>query len=214
MSSSSIEGASSIVLELLPNTNTDLSLQDAQRKINAILYQLPTGVKTPSLAKFSTDDIPILKLGVSAKIKPTELYQITKDRIKPQLSKLKGVGQVSLVGGDEREIKINVNRNKLESYKISISKVLNMVGSSNMEFATGKIEGSRNQYTLRLSGKISSLDQLRNLIISKQENNSVIRLMDIAEVVDGTAEYSNLNRINGESSIGYSDTKAIRCKFC
>ncbi len=202
MASSSIEGASSIIIELLPNTNSDLSLQDAQRKINAILYQLPATVKTPSLAKFSTDDIPILKLGVSAKIKPTELYQITKDRIKPQLSKLQGVGQVSLVGGDEREIKINVNRNKLETYKIPISKVLSMISASNMEFATGKIEGSQNQYTLRLSGKISSLEQFNNLIIAKQEGNSVIRLMDVAEVVDGTAEYSNLNRINGESSIG------------
>lgn len=202
MSSSSLEGASSIVIELLPNTNSDLALQDAQRKINAVLYQLPTSVKTPSLMKFSTDDIPILKLGVNANIKPTELYQLVEDRIKPQLSKIKGVGQVSLIGGEEREIKINIDRAKLESYKLPIAKVFSVVNASNLEFATGKIEGTQNQYTLRLAGKITSLAQLRELVVSKTADNSIIKIKDVAEVVDGIAEYKTLNRINGQSSVG------------
>jgi HAE1 family hydrophobic/amphiphilic exporter-1 len=68
MSSSSQEGSSSITMELVANANTDLALQDAQRKVNAVLYQLPTGAKTPSLVKFSSEDIPVLKLGVHAKL--------------------------------------------------------------------------------------------------------------------------------------------------
>ena len=202
MSSSSQEGYSSIIIELVANTNTDIALQDAQRKVNAVLYQLPTGAKTPSLLKFSTDEIPVLKLGVRAKMASTKLYQITKDQIKPRLSKINGVAQVTLLGGDKREIKINVDRNKLSAYNISISDVYNAVSNSNMQFATGKIEGITSQYTIRLSGKINSLDQLRSIIISKNANGSLIKLSDISEIVDGIAEHDNLNKINGESSIG------------
>ena len=202
MSSSSQEGYSIISIELLANTNTDVALQDAQRKVNAVLYQLPVGAKTPSLLKFSTDQIPVLKLGVHANIPSTELYQITKDQIKPRLSKINGVAQVTLIGGDRREIKINVDRNKLSAYNISISDVYNAVSNSNVQFATGKIEGITSQYTIRLSGKINSLGQLRNIIISKNANGSLIKLSDISEIVDGIAEPDNLNKINGESSIG------------
>ena len=202
MSSSSQEGYSSISIELVANTNTDFALQDAQRKVNAVLYQLPVGAKTPSLLKFSTDQLPVLKLGVYAKMPSTELYQITKDQIKPRLSKINGVAQVTLIGGDRREIKINVDRNKLSAYNMSISDVYNAVSTSNMQFATGKIEGIASQYTIRLSGKINSLEQLRNIIISKNSNGSLIKLSDISEVVDGIAEHDNLNKINGESSIG------------
>jgi HAE1 family hydrophobic/amphiphilic exporter-1 len=202
MSSSSQEGYSSITMELVANTNTDIALQDAQRKVNAVLYLLPTGAKTPSLLKFSTDEIPVLKLGVHAKMASTKLYQITKDQIKPRLSKINGVAQVTLLGGDKREIKVNVDRNKLTAYNISISNVYSAVSNSNLQFATGKIEGITSQYTIRLSGKITSLDQLRDIIISKNANGSLIKLSDISEIVDGIAEHDNLNKINGESSIG------------
>lgn len=219
MSSSSQEGYSSIIMELVANANTDIALQDAQRKVNAVLYQLPTGTKTPSLLKFSTEEIPVLKLGVHAKMASTKLYQITKDQIKPQLSKINGVAQVTLLGGDQREIKINVDRNKLSAYNISISQVYNAVSNSNMQFATGKIEGINSQYTVRLSGKITSLDQLRSIIISKNANGSIIKLSDVSEIVDGIAEYENLNKINGESSIGIqiqkqSDANSVKvCKL-
>ena len=202
MSSSSQEGYSSIIMELVANTNTDIALQDAQRKVNAVLYLLPTGAKAPSLLKFSTDEIPVLKIGVHAKMESTKLYQITKDQIKPRFSKINGVAQVTLLGGDIREIKVNVDRNKLSAYHISISEVYNAVSNSNLQFATGKIEGITSQYTIRLSGKITSLDQLRSIIISKNANGSLIKLSDIAEIVDGIAEHANLSKINGESSIG------------
>jgi len=214
MSSSSQEGASIIMIELVANADKDVAMQDAQRKVNTTLYQLPTNVKTPALYSFSTDDMPVLRIAVHGKVAPTKLYQTVKDHIKPMLSKLNGVGQVSIIGGEEREIKINIDRGKLASYKLSISQVYAAVGNSNLEYATGKVEGTQSQYTIRFAGKVTSLDQLRNIIISKGNNGSTIRLSDVAEVVDGVTEYSTLSKINGESSIGLmiqkqSDANAV-----
>jgi HAE1 family hydrophobic/amphiphilic exporter-1 len=202
MASTSQENVSIIVLELLPNTNVDLTLQDAQRKVNAILSQMPVNVKTPALMSYSTDDIPILKMGVRARMQATRLFQIAKDQIKPQLSKIPGVGQVTLIGGDERQIRINIDRGRLAAYNLSIAQVFGAVSSSNMQFATGRIEGTQSQYTIRLAGRIATLDELGRLILVRRPNGSLIRLGDVAEIVDGVAEYTKITRINGENSIG------------
>ncbi|MFA6540465.1 MAG: efflux RND transporter permease subunit [Bacteroidota bacterium] len=202
MSSTSQEGISIIQIELESSTNTDIALQNAQRKVNAVLYQLPNNVETPSLQSFSTDEMPVLKAGITANMSSTELYHLVDGQIKPQLAKINGVGQVTLSGGDEREIKINVDRNKIAAYDISINEIYNTINNANKQFATGKIEGDKSQYTLRLSGKITSLGQLQNIIIFQNDNGSIIKLSDVAEIEDGIAEYDNLNRINGESSIG------------
>ena len=122
MQSTSQEGLSSITIELESNADANTAVQEAQRKINAMIATLATGVKPPSINKFSSDEMPVLKLGVTANIAPTKLYLLTDNKIKSQLSKLNGVGQVSLIGGNEREIKININKSKLEAYWIRSSK--------------------------------------------------------------------------------------------
>ena len=201
------EGLSSITIELESSADANLAVQDAQRKINAMAATLPTSVKSPSINKFSSDEMPVIKLGVTAKMAPTKLYLLTDNQIKSQLSKLNGVGQVSLVGGNEREIKINIDKNKLDAYKITISQVYNAIYNANIEMPTGKIESNVKQYTVRLLGKIKSLEEFRNITVSRTISGSSIKLSDIAEIVDGIAEQTNLNKINGENSIGISIQK-------
>jgi HAE1 family hydrophobic/amphiphilic exporter-1 len=207
MSSSSQEGACSISLTLLSNADVDKALENAQRKVNQTLSSLPDGIKTPSLSKFSSDDMPVIKLGVSAKMADTKLYQLIKDQIKSQISKIEGVGQVNIIGGNEREIKINVSRDKLNAYKVSISQIYNAVNNANLEAPTGKIEGSLKQYTVRLTGKVKSLDELKETVILKDASGSIIKLSDLAEIVDGTAEQSSITHVNGDNTIGLSILK-------
>lgn len=200
--SSSQEGFSMITVELVANTNADLALQNAQRKINAITSRLPVGAKTPSLNKFSSDEIPVIQMGVVANMEPTKLYDLVDNQIKSQLSNLSGVGQVSLVGGIEREIRINVDKEKLIAYNIGISQVFQAVSASNLEMPTGKIENNSKQYSVRLLGKIKSIEELRAITITRSANGGSVKLSDIAEVIDGIADQTTLNKINGESSIG------------
>ncbi len=200
--STSQEGFSMIVITLEATADPDMALQDAQRKINAIISTLPTDSKTPSLNKVSMDDMPIIKLGVTGKLPPTELYRLTDDQVKAQFSKIKGVGQVSLVGGNQREIKININKKKLDFYKLSIGSVYVALGNSNLELPTGKIEGDLKQYTVRLAGKLQSVEDLQNISLLKSATGSIVKMSDVAEITDGQAEQTTLNRINNQPSIG------------
>lgn len=202
MTSTSQEGASLITIELNANADANQAAEEAQRKLNQVVASLPDDASTPSLSKFSSDEMPVLKLSVSGTLAPTKLYQLVDDQISSQISKIDGVGQVSQVGGSERQIKINIDKNKLDAYNVSISQVFQAVSKANLEMPTGKIEGSLKQYTVRLLGKVKSLDELRNIIVSKSLTGQTIKLIDIAEVSDGIAEPTTLSRINRNDAIG------------
>ncbi len=200
--STSMEGVSFVVVELMQNANTDFSLQDAQRKVGGVAAKLPTTARTPTVSKLALDEIPVLRMGVSADMDSRTLYQFVKDRIQPQLSRVPGVGQVALVGGEEREIKVNLDLQKLRSYGLSITQVTQIIKASNLDFPTGKIKDTDGQYIIRVAGKLRSVDDLKNLSLGESRMGGEIKLSDVAEVEDGIKDYSNITRINFRNTIG------------
>ncbi len=212
--STSFEGISFVTVELLHSANTDLSLQDAQRKIGQITASLPEGTKSPTISKIALDEIPILRLGISADMDSKSFYQFTKDKIQPLLSRVPGVGQVALVGGEEREIRVNIDLQKMRFYGFSILQISQAIKAANLDFPTGKIKDNDGQFIVRVAGKLSSLDELRNLTIGLSRQGGEVKLSDIAEVEDGIKELSNIARINFRNTIGIiiqkqSDANAV-----
>lgn len=207
VTSMSMESVSIITVELTQGTDVDQPLQEAQRKINAMINDLPDDAEQPSLGKFDLNDLPIMQLGVTAAMPGTELYDLVKNKIQPQLAKIKGVAQVDIQGGQPREIRINIDGHRLETYGLSILQVSQAVARANMDFPTGKIQNQESQTLVRLAGKYTSLDQIRDLVVNTRPDGSVIRLGDIAEVQDTEQEAEILTRVNGESAIGLSIRK-------
>jgi HAE1 family hydrophobic/amphiphilic exporter-1 len=99
-------------------------LQDAQRKINAIKSTLSEEISDPSIDKVSIDDKAIMKIAASSSLPPTQFYKLMEDRVQPRLAKLPGVGSVSMTGRNEREIRVNVDAEKLKAYNVSIVQLL------------------------------------------------------------------------------------------
>jgi hydrophobic/amphiphilic exporter-1 (mainly G- bacteria), HAE1 family len=206
--STSSEGVSSVVLMLKQNASPDLAMQEAQRKVNAIMSQLPDDIESPTLNKFSFDDMPVLRAGVSANMPPRELYDIVKNEISPALSKVPGAAQVTLIGGEEREIRVNVNRERAQSYGISLLQINQAIQGANLDFPTGKIRSDEKQVAIRLAGKLQSLEDLENIVITQdRKTGSHVRLKDIAVVEDAAKDITTFNRLNGRNSIGLSIQK-------
>lgn len=201
LSSKSMEGLSTVTVELTTAADVDYSLQDAQRKINAVLSTLPSNVKTPSLNKFSLDDLPIITLSATANITPTEFYDLVDQRLAPRIARLPGVAQVNIIGGQEREIQIDVNAEKLNAAHLSLLQVRNSITNANVDYPTGKLRTSDNQILVRLSGKYSDIDVLRNLVIATGNDGSQIRLQDIADVQDAAKDPDRLARQDQKASI-------------
>jgi len=201
LTSRSQEGVSIVTIELTTQADVDYSLQDAQRKINAVLSSLPSDVKTPSLNKFSLDDLPIMTLSATAEMTATEFYDLIDQRIAPRLSRIDGVAQVNIIGGQEREIQINIDADKLNAANLSLLTVRSLVTNANVDYPTGKLKTVDNQILVRLSGKYSDINELRNLVIGTGRNGAQIRLKDVADVQDAAKDPERIARQDQKNSI-------------
>ena len=207
VSAISLEGASIVSVELNDGADANQAVQDAQRKINAIKSQLPAEILDPSIEKMSMEEKPILNVAASSSLPSTEFYKLIEDRIQPRLAKIPGVGAVKMSGGNEREIKVNIDAQKLKAYNLSVLQVLQAIRTSNMEIPAGNVENADATYSVRLAAKYSNLEELRQTIIATTPNGGEIKVKDVAEIEDGIAEQKLINRINNRDAIGISVQK-------
>jgi HAE1 family hydrophobic/amphiphilic exporter-1 len=206
LESKSFESLSTITITLNSGADVDLALNDAQRKVNAILGDLPEDVDPPSLNKFSLDDLPIITISSSAKMDEAAFFDLMDKRISSVLSRVPGVAQVNLIGGQEREIQVNINSSKLEGFGLSLAQVQNKILASNLDFPTGSVQTREQDILVRLAGKYKTIDELRNLVIISSEGRE-IRLKDVADVQDAQKDVEKLARVNQQSSIALQVTK-------
>lgn len=214
MTATSQEGASIVIIQLKNGVDVTLAQQDAQRKIEQIINLLPDEVDRPILNKFSTDEIPVLRMGVTANLSPTKLYDLIDDELKPQLSNVAGVGQVNVIGGNERQIQVNVDAEKLRAYGVSIGQVSQAINAANTSYPAGQLETQQSQYSIRFDASVETVNRLRNLVIARRTDGSEVQLNNVAEVVDAVAKPTAINHINGLPSIGIqiqkqSDANAV-----
>lgn len=198
--SKSFESLSLVMITLNEGADVNYLLTDAQRKINAVINDLPEDAKTPSLNKFSLDDLPIMNLSVTSKLSEKELYDLLDKKIQPIFSRVHGVAQVDMVGGQEREIQVNIDPQKLEGYGLMPSQVLQAIQVSNLDFPTGNAKTRETQTIIRLAGKVASLEELRNLPIATN-TGQMIRLSDVADVQDAQKDVEKIARINQVNTI-------------
>ena len=201
ITSRSLEGVSSVTVEMDNSADAVTSLEEAQRKINVILSNLPDDAKTPSLTKFSLNDLPVMTISATAQMDDRKFYDLVDQRLSPRLSRLSGVAQVSMVGGQEREIQINVDANKLNVNNLSLVQLRQIITNANVDYPTGRLRTTDNQILIRLSGKYTDVDVLRNLVIVTGNDGSQIRLKDVADVQDTQKDASKVARQDGNSSI-------------
>ncbi len=200
--SSSFEGYSAVVIIFNSSADMDKAMRNLQQKVYNVQSTLPKDILTPNIYNFSMDDLPVMRLGVTGSISSTELFDLVKQKINPMLSRVKGISQIQVVGGEEREIKVNINSEKLAAYNIPILQVTQAIQAANMEFPTGKLKATDRQFIIRLSAKYQGVEDIRELVVAAMADGSVVKLADIAEVQDAAKEVSSISRFNGKNSIG------------
>ncbi|MDD2673633.1 efflux RND transporter permease subunit [Flavobacterium petrolei] len=198
--SKSFESLSSVSITLTSNADVNISMNDAQRKINAIINDLPDDAEAPSLNKFSLSDLPIMTIGANGKMDEVEFYDLVDKKLAPVLSRVQGVAQVNITGGQEREIQVNLDAVKMQAYGLSVPQVQQNILSSNLDFPTGNIQTREQKILIRLAGKYKNVEELRNLIVSSK-NGIQVRLGEIADVQDTQKITEKVARVNQKSAI-------------
>lgn len=198
----SLESVSFVVVEFNQSAESNTALQEVQRRVNETLVELPDDAETPVVSKFSINEMPILRIGAVSDLADKDFYEFMKETVKSRISRLEGVGSMALIGGAEREIQINVDKNKLESRGLSMLEILETVKRSNLDIPAGKVKDADGQYTVRLTGKIETLRTIENIVVRDIPEYGKVKIKDVAEVFDGTAETVSISRLNNKTALG------------
>lgn len=198
----SLPNASVIIANLKYGTDLDRAMQDAQRYIDNIRKDLPQDVLSPEMSKVSPNDLPIISVSATSNFHGTKFYQQMKDDYLPQIQQLKGVAEITLLGGNEREIQVKVNKDKLKLYKISLYQLVEAIQRSGIDLPAGKIQTEIESNTVRLIGKFATIADIKNVQVAMPVPGSPVYVKDIAEVEDGIKEMSSVSRYNGKEGIG------------
>jgi HAE1 family hydrophobic/amphiphilic exporter-1 len=198
----SLPNASIIIANLKYGTDLDKTMQDAQRYIDNIRKDLPQEILSPVMSKVSPNDLPIMSISATSNLSATAFYQKMKDEFLPQIQQIKGVAEITILGGEEREIQVKIDQDKLKLYKISMVQVVEAINRSGLDLPAGKVQTERESNSVRLTGKFTTLEDIKNVQIAMPLIGSPIYVKNVATVIDGVKETSSISRYNGKNGIG------------
>jgi HAE1 family hydrophobic/amphiphilic exporter-1 len=171
-------------------------------KIASIRGTLPTAIEEPIIQKLDFNASPIAALAVqSSTLTPRELTVLVEKKIKKRFESVAGVGKVDMVGGQKREINVDLDPVRLDSLGMGVNDVVNGIKSENTNTPLGRITKGQAEYPLRIDGKPERADQYRKMVVI-QKNGRPITLGEVARVSDGIEEKRKLALVNGQPAIG------------
>jgi len=201
VTSTASEGRLLTILEFNMSIDADIAAIDVQKAVDAVQRELPDGVEKPAVYKYDFNVEPVMTLALSSQRPLEELYRLADDRIKPALEGTPGVAKVDITGGKVREIQVNVEKDRLELYRLSINQVIDRLYLENFNVPSGKWEQSGKEYTVRVLGQYRNLDEIKNLLIPLPQGGKVA-LRELAQIKDDYAEMRILNRFDSQDTVG------------
>jgi HAE1 family hydrophobic/amphiphilic exporter-1 len=198
----SLPNASIIIANLKYGTDLDKTMQDAQRYIDNIRKDLPDNIMSPEMSKVSPNDLPIMSVSATSNMPATDFYQKMQDDFLPQIQQIKGVAEITLLGGQKREIQVAVDQEKLKLYRVSLSQVSEAINRSGIDLPAGAVSTDLVRNSVRLIGKFNSLEEIKNVQVAMPRPGSPVYVKDIATVTDGIQETESYSRFNGNDGIG------------
>ncbi len=230
LSSTSREGISIIQAEFIWGSKMDSAVLDIRDKIDLVKERLPREAEDPIVLKYNPFDLPVMRLSVSAPgYHPAELREIVRKQIKDELEKIEGVASASIVGGLEREIVVEVDKERLNASRVSLAEVVDSLKNSNVNYPAGTIKESFYEYLIRTIGEFKVLNEIPKVVVSAEElppertpssnlppeyrrassskeeiPERLILLQDLGQVKDTFKEKTSISRYNGEENISVS----------
>src|SRR5436190_3043291 len=206
--SSSLDSYGNIVVEFDFSKDPKVATQEIRDKISSIRNDLPAEMKEPILTQFDPADRPIVSLTLSSPgLTGAELTRMADPDITRRLRGINGVATVNLVGAIERELVVEIRPRDLEATGVSVGQLVQALQSQNLAAPVGRLEGSLEERTIRLKGRLDSPADFKQLVVS-QTAGRIVRLGDLADVKDATEEPRSYAAYNDEEAVGFDILKS------
>jgi hydrophobic/amphiphilic exporter-1 (mainly G- bacteria), HAE1 family len=198
--SSSIEGVSQVFVQFVLEKDVNIAAQEVENRVQTVIPDLPQTAEAPTVQKLDTDAAPVLRLVVSGPGSAKEVTFVAKKQIKERIESVSGVGQVTILGGQERQVNVWVDPNLMRSYNITAGEVATAVRVQNLEFPSGRLDEGPVETSLRTLGKLKSVDEFGNIVVSNRGGYQV-KVNDLGYVEDGAQEARSKSLFNGKPAV-------------
>ncbi|MGH8210506.1 MAG: efflux RND transporter permease subunit, partial [Steroidobacteraceae bacterium] len=186
MSSTSSAGASVITLQFNLSLDIDVAEQEVQAAISGAQNLVPQDLPAPPIyAKVNPADAPVLTLGITSNVMPlTQVEDMADTRVAQKISQIKGVGVVSVTGGQRPAVRVIVNPRALSAYGLNLDDLRTTINVANQNGPKGTLDGSSRAYTINTNDQLKSAAEYQNIVIAYR-NSSPVRLQDVATLIEG-----------------------------
>jgi len=195
------EGGVYMTLEFSWGTDMDFAMLHTREKLDSV--QLPEDIEEePTIIPLDPQSKPIMVLSVSGERSLLELKEFSEELIKPRLEQIDGIGSAEIAGGVEREIHIEIDPDLMALYGLDIAQISSKIEQFNSNLQGGSIRKGRFKYALRIIGEFEKIDEIEEVILKTTKEKGLVRVKDVAQVIDSIKEREGITRLNGNESIG------------
>ncbi|NLN76999.1 MAG: efflux RND transporter permease subunit [Armatimonadetes bacterium] len=211
VTSSSQDGVSSVALEFELGTNLEAATADVRDKVAAIRTNLPKDIDEPRILKLDIASMPIMIIALEGPLSAKEMRILADDVVSDKLAKVSGVASVNPFGGDERELSISVDKDRLDAYGIGIDQVIGAIRGANLNIPAGSIKEGARDTSIRTVGEYRNVSEIEETRINVNPAGGgpsfTVRIADVAEVKDTVAEADVLTRLDGTPAVVFAIQK-------
>lgn len=198
--STSSPGSSQVIVQFNWGTDMDFAALEMRERLDLIRDFLPDGVGQPQVFRFDPSMQAMFQFNVGGLDDLAALRQFVEDNIKNRLERIEGVAQVNVMGGMERQIRVEVDQSRLDAWGLSIDTVRQALAAGNLNLPVGRVTAQGRELNVRTVGEFAHLDEIRNTVIYAGPAG-VVRVGDVAQVADGFGEQLMTSRLNGQPSV-------------
>lgn len=206
LQSNSAEGVSQVIVTFDLSKNVDVATQEVRDKIQQILADLPKGIDPPIVNKVDPSAAPVLLLAIRANKPIREITEVADKIVRRKIETISGVGQVSLIGGKKRQIRVWLNPLALRAHGITAAEVQGALATQNLTTPGGNLEAGPRSSTVRVEGRVTSPEALARIVI-RQADGHPIRVQDVGRVTDGEEDPTSYAQYDDERTVVLSVVK-------
>ena len=206
LNSTSAEGSSTVRLNFVWGTDLGEAADDLRSRIDRIRGRLPEDADPPVIFKFDSNAWPIMTIAVQGDMDPVTLREMAERTLAQRLERVNGVAAVTVQGGLRRQIRVDLSREKITALGLPVDRIVQVLRTENQNIPVGEINDGSLTYLVRSPGQFNDLEEIRNLVVLTRDGVPVY-MRDIADVRDGTEDFRQFTRVNGQPGVQMRITK-------
>ncbi|MCB1035100.1 MAG: efflux RND transporter permease subunit, partial [Acidobacteria bacterium] len=207
LTSTSFEGAAVLTVEFVSGTDIDNALQKTRDRVKLAEVDFPEEAEETQLQEINFSDVPVLQVNLAGDLGPVALKQLAED-LQDRVEAVPGVLRATIVGGQVREVRVEVDPQRLQLYGLSLDDVLDAVRDENVSIPGGQLDLGDLSYAVRVPGEVDDPEEIGDFVITTRAS-SPIRVRDVATITFGFEDRTSYARIDAKESVALSVQKRV-----